>query len=120
SCTLRRGASREGDALASLAALALLRECADLFAAAPEQVTAHGAADLTSVMLRFPEGRSAQLTLWAGTAARTSCRLQVEAENGAASAELPRVVEWLDGGGRHRQELPTGMAEMVSLNRFAR
>lgn len=119
SCTLRRGASREGDALVSRAAVALLRECADLFGAAPEQVTAHGTADLTSVMLRFPEGRVAQLTLWAGAAARANCRLQVEAENGAASAELPRVVEWLDGEGRHRQELPPGTAEMVALDRFA-
>jgi predicted dehydrogenase len=116
--TGRRDPSRDGDVLESPAALALLRECADLFSEAPEQVTAHGSAELASVILRFDEGRAAQLTLRAGPAARTGCRLQVEAENGAARGEVPRVVEWVDEEGRHRHELPAGMAELTALDQF--
>lgn len=97
----------------------LLRECADLFGSAPDKVTIQETTRLATVMLRFPHGAAAQFTLWSGPAARSSCRVQVEAENGAAWAELPRLVEWADGEGRHRHELPTGLAEVVILDRFA-
>jgi predicted dehydrogenase len=107
------------EVLSSPAALALLRECADLFGAAPMRVTTQGMRNLVSVVVTFSDEQSAQLTLWAGPAARHSCRLQVEAENGAGLAELPRWVEWLDGEGRHRHELPAGLAEVITLDRFA-
>ncbi len=119
SWTRRREPAQEGDVLAAPEPLALLRECADLFGSAPEDLTALGTPELTSVILRFGQARAAQLTLWSGPAARTGCRVQVQAEGGAAWAELPRGVGWQDEYGRHHHELPAVPAEWVALARFA-
>lgn len=114
-------AARHGSGLKSPTVLALLRSCADLFDAAPEAITctgAEGQAGFASVVLEFAGGAVAQLTLWTGAAAASTARLHVEAEGGSARLDLPRRVEWFDGAGRHRLELPAGLAEGVLLDRF--
>lgn len=102
----------------SSSVLALLLECVNVFGLPPTRITSHHAADLTSLLLHFDANRTAQVTLWSSPAARASCTLQVEAENGSIRAEWPNRVEWTDGDARHQHELPGGLAEMVVLDRF--
>jgi predicted dehydrogenase len=107
--------------LHSQAALGLTAACATLFQEeAPVSVWAAAAeaADFTTVVLEFAGGRVAQLTLWAGPAARSACRLGAEAEGGGAVAELPRCLRWHGPGGEHRERLPAWSAEQALLRRF--
>lgn len=111
----------DGDLLATPAALALLRACADLIGASPRRVDAlpsPGTIDVANLLLEFDDERVAQLTLWGSPAGRSSCRIQIEAEGGSARAELPRLVEWIDAEGRHTHTLPGGLAEALVLERF--
>ncbi|MFO0929197.1 MAG: hypothetical protein U0736_19600, partial [Gemmataceae bacterium] len=89
--------------------------------APPEAITCTGVdgqPGFASVVLEFAGGPVVQLTLWAGDAATSAARLHVEAEGGSAWLDLPRRVEWSDGGGRHGLELPAGLAEGVLVDRF--
>jgi predicted dehydrogenase len=118
---LRRGEEGLEDALSSPAALALVRACADLFGSDPVSVAAQEAAGregFASLVLEFEQGLVAQLTLWGGPAARGGCGLRVEAEGGSAWAELPRRLGWQDADGRHSHELPSGLAEVLVVDRF--
>jgi hypothetical protein len=106
-------------ALLSPAALALVRACGDLFGSTPLTVLAQTAGQaFTSLVLEFDQARVAQLTLWDGPAALGACGLSIQAEGGSAWAELPHRLSWLDGEGRHTQELPAGLAEVVTVDRF--
>jgi predicted dehydrogenase len=111
----------EGDVLSSPAALALLWGVASLFESAPEAVSAqsaHEAADFASVVLEFPEERTAQLVLWRGPAEQTRTWLEVETDAGSLRAELPRQLSWRNAAGRHALEVPHGLAEVWVLDRF--
>lgn len=116
--TRRHESFRPVDLLASPAAVALARECAELFGSPPAKVTAQAGDGLATVVLHFAQQRVAQLTLWAGPAARGGCRVQVEAESGGCAADLPRTLTWHDDEGRHRHRLHGGMAEMLVVDRF--
>jgi predicted dehydrogenase len=115
--------TRQGDRdlLGSPGGLALLRACADLFAAEPRSVAAlpsPAAVDCAILLVEFDEQRLAQVTMWGGPAARPSLAVQVEAEGGSARLELPRLIEWHDHEGRHSLQLPAGLAEGLVLDRF--
>jgi hypothetical protein len=110
-----------GTCLSSPAVLALLRGLADLFGSAPVSVQGAVTAQqpgFTSLVLEFDGARVVQLNVWEGPAARTTAWLHVEAENGSAHVELPRLLSWSDVEGRHRYELPGGPAEVFVLERF--
>jgi predicted dehydrogenase len=110
-----------GALLHSQAALGLMAACAALLGEeAPGNVwaaTAEGA-EFATVVLEFPGDRVAQVTLWAGPAVGSACRLGVEAEGGGALAELPRGLRWHGPGGQHGQRLPAWSAERALLRRF--
>ncbi|MFO0879326.1 MAG: Gfo/Idh/MocA family oxidoreductase [Gemmataceae bacterium] len=111
----------DGDLLATSAALALLRACADRFESDPRRIsvqTGPATADVLSLLLNFADDRVAQLTFWGSPAARSRCRLHVEAESGSATVELPRRIEWNDLAGRHTLQLPGGLAEGLLVDRF--
>ncbi len=111
----------DGDLLNASGTLALLHIVGELFGSAPRQVSAlpsPATVDCACLLLQFDEQRLAQLTCWSGPAARSSLRVQVEAEDGSAALQLPRSLEWHDGDGRHTFELPGGLAEAVFVDRF--
>jgi predicted dehydrogenase len=104
-------------------ALALLHACTGLVEATPSSVqatTTRSAPNFASLTLDSGEGRVVQLTLWASPTARPGCTLQVQAENGAAWAELPADLSWTDGRGRHALRLSAHGAERRQLERFVR
>ncbi len=116
-----RVAVGEGDVLAGTAALALLWGTARLFESAPEAVAVQSAqqrADFASVVLEFPEERTAQLVLWQGPTEQGRTWLEVDTDAGSLRAELPRQLSWRSAEGRHALELPRGLAEVWVLDRF--
>jgi predicted dehydrogenase len=101
--------------------LALLDWCVRVLDAEPVSVLAAGsdAGGLASVHLEFPDGRQARLTGWSGPEAWHAPRLQVHAERGWASVELPGRLRWADAEGRHATTLRgQPQAEAILLDRF--
>jgi predicted dehydrogenase len=100
----------------------LLLACRELFEVDPEVVRAVGLPGTPgqgTVLLGFPDGRAAEVSVWRGPAMRTSCRLEFIAEGGGGVAELPADLRWQDAEGRHHRRLPAGLPEAEVLERFA-
>jgi predicted dehydrogenase len=109
-------------ALPSPALLPLLHLCARLLGEGPAGVLATDAGasgGWGSATLDFPAGRAAQVTLWRappGTAA--GCRVEVVAERGTATAEMPDRLSWRDEAGRHLLRLRGPSGEAALLGQF--
>jgi len=114
------GPHPNGDLLATDAVLPLLAACAWLLDDVPRSVwTLDGeSASFVTLMLRFGCDRLAQVNVWTATAGRTPPRIEVIAEAGTATAQLPRQLRWRDTDGQHAQRLPPRSAEQSSLERF--
>lgn len=110
----------QSDLLGSSAVLPLLAACAWLLDDVPRSIwTQDGdGASFVTFLMRFGCNRMAQVNLWSATAGRTPPRLEVVAEAGTATAELPRQVRWRDAEGQHAQRMPPRTAEHSSLERF--
>jgi predicted dehydrogenase len=114
-------AGGQGPALQSAALVPLLHLGAVLLGGTPAGVLASdaGAPGLGTVLLDFGGGRAAQVTLWrAPPGVETGCRVEVVAERGAASAELPGRLSWRDEAGRHLLRLPARGGEAALLEGF--
>src|SRR5262249_2887383 len=73
----------------------------------------------TTLHMRHPENRWAQLALYTGSAA-ARCEIVAEADAGTVTLQLPGKLTWRDAAGRHSRELPAGLAEIAALERFLR
>ncbi len=108
-----------GPALPSPALLPLLHLGATLLGEGPAGVLAAdagAAGGWGSALLDFAGGRAAQVTLWQAPPGTTgSCRVEVVAERGAATAELPDRLSWRDEAGRHLLRLrgPSGATAVL-------
>jgi myo-inositol 2-dehydrogenase/D-chiro-inositol 1-dehydrogenase len=120
-------AGGRGPALASSALLPLLHVCAGLLGGEPAGVLAteagapaDGAAGWWgSAVLDFAGGRAAQVTLWrAPPGVEAGWRVEVVAERGAATAELPNRLNWRDAAGWHRLRLRGAGGETALLEQF--
>jgi predicted dehydrogenase len=108
-------------ALPSPALLPLLHVGATLLGEGPAGVLASGPGPWGSALLDFPGGRAAQVTLWrAPPDSDTGCRVEVVAERGAATAELPDRLSWRDAAGRHLLRLRGPGGEAALLEHFRR
>ncbi|HXG08591.1 MAG TPA: Gfo/Idh/MocA family oxidoreductase [Gemmataceae bacterium] len=100
----------------------LLDWCAHLLGEEPANVLAGGGTGpLTTLLLEFGGGRSAQITHWRAPGARRALRLRVAAERGSAMVEPPARLQWNDEDGRHAHVLPPRqqLGQML-LERFHR
>jgi predicted dehydrogenase len=111
-------------ALPSPALLPLLHVCATLLGEGPAGVLAADAGApgwWGSALLDFPGGRAAQVTLWrAPPGTDPGCRVEVVAERGAATAELPDRLSWRDEAGQHLLRLRGAGGEAALLGHFLR
>jgi predicted dehydrogenase len=114
----RRGATR--DFLRSSALLPVLSVCAWLLDDVPRSVWTidDNSASFVTLVLRFGQDRLAQVNVWTAPAGRTPPRVEVVAESGTATAELPRQLRWRDADGQHAHRLPYRTTEQTSLERF--
>lgn len=113
---------RSTDLLRTASLSALLSICMELLGTRPERASALGdsAGRCVSVLLEGADGRAAQVTAWAWPKLAAHVRLQVAAEGGSASAQLPRRVCWRDAEGAHTDVLPRQEAELELLDHFRR
>jgi hypothetical protein len=96
-------------------ALVLADWCGHLFGGQPLGIHRVAGQAVTCLELDYGEGRSAQLIACPGL----SPRLDVIAERGTASLELPRRLRWVDETGRHAQLLPRRSTAAILLEEFA-
>jgi predicted dehydrogenase len=110
------------DLLSHPMVLPLMTACAWLLDDVPRSVwTLDGdSAGFVSLTWRFGGDRLAQVNLWTAATGRTPPRIELVAETGTATAELPRQLRWRDGNGQHAQRLPPRSAEQSALERFIR
>jgi predicted dehydrogenase len=89
------------------AGIALLDWCAGLLGSEPLNVTARSLNPIgfSSLFLEFAGGRGVQITRRPEVVGRPAVRLQVVAERGSASVELPYQVSWRTKAGSHSQAL---------------
>src|SRR4029077_3186333 len=83
---------------------AALGDCAaPLLGGEPTGVLATGGDGwgFTSLLLEFADGRAARITRRRAPWARRGVRLQVVAEHGSATVDLPGRVRWATADGRH-------------------
>ncbi len=85
--------------------IALLDWCAWLLGSEPLNVTARSLkpSGFSSLFLEFAGGRGVQLTRRRGVAQRPAVRLEIVAERGTASVDLPYEVSWTTKDGFHSQ-----------------
>jgi hypothetical protein len=79
------------------------------------------AVGLTNLLLEFNDGRAVQVTHYRAAVTRPAMRLQVVAERGVATVELPDRVRWTDACGRYAHtvaaEQPLGEALLEQFHR---
>jgi predicted dehydrogenase len=82
--------------------LALLDWCTSFCPEAPSQVLAAGLPDgrLTTLLLRYRDGRAVQLNAYQGPSAPRATQLHLLTDRGTALARLPGHVCWTDSEGR--------------------
>jgi predicted dehydrogenase len=101
--------------------LDLLDWCTSLLPGEPATLLAAGGGDraLVSLFLEWSDGGVVQLTGRRVGAAGTRCRLEVVAERGSATVELPDRVTWTAPDGRHWHRLrPARPGEELLLEAF--
>lgn len=88
--------------------IALVDWCLSLLGGEPVAVQASGldTQELASLFLELADGRAVQVFRRRAPGARRSLRLEVIAERGSATVELPGQVLWTDQAGRHAHLLP--------------
>ncbi len=104
---------------AGLTLLDLLDACAALLGGEPARVTRAETAALSSVVLDYGDGRSAQLAVYRSPRPAAPARIEVLAEKGRAELRLPDRLSWCAPGGRHahRPAAPFSPARAL-LERF--
>jgi predicted dehydrogenase len=104
-----------------LSLLDLLDWSATLFAAPATPVTRVVTPALSSVVLEYGTGRSAQLTTYRAPAPAGPVRLEVIAERGRAVLQTPDRLSWADAEGRHTHRPPrSGSPARALLEQFYR
>jgi predicted dehydrogenase len=108
------------DAAPDLTALAPLDLCAAFFADEPERVQSMTSANgsLTLLLLDFPGGATAAVTIARGSSARAACQLRVTCERGTAAASLAGQVRWSQRGSWSRRLPAVSDPSRFMLRRF--
>jgi predicted dehydrogenase len=101
----------------------LMYLCGRLFPAPPRVrlwavAPGDGDAGLVSVFVELGGGRAAQINLGAGWGPRPSCRVHVVADEGSATAELPRVLRFRSSTGVQTLRRPPESAARAAVEGF--
>jgi predicted dehydrogenase len=120
---LPRGRSPEGGdrILGSEVMLDMLQLACTLFREQPTCIWTVEASHspLLSMLMEFGPDRVAQLNLWIDPTSPPVSRVRAVAEHGQAEVTFPRLLQWRDSEGAHRQQWRRHPMRQTLLQRFA-
>jgi predicted dehydrogenase len=119
-CAVRTSPTMAHSLWRTRAAAGLVAICSELFDAAVVRATSCAAdsGDLTTMLLDYGAGRTAQISLWTAGAHGSYCRIEAVLEHATATVTLPNRLRWRDANGHHSERRPCLPLEVTLLDRF--